>query len=402
MARPPKPSKSNHKRLPISEGVLRAIEQGHPWVFQDGILAPIDGLASGAIVELVRSDNTFVARAIVEPQSALAVRVLTRQKHEIIDQNFILNRLERALLMRSSLVAADDLTAYRLCHGEADGLPGWVIDRYNQVAVLRLDGPFAHSLWEKYESVVWERLQAEGITSLIMRSSGRDVKEKWEKWLGEEPPEVINVLEFGMKMHVNLKHGQKTGAFLDQRDNRRRVRELARGKRVLNLFSYAGGFSIAAALGGASHVTSVDSASQAHASAQKSVKLNDLPLDKHSFVTADVFAYLEQAKLKGNTWDVVISDPPNFAPNEKSKQRALQAYKRLHLACMDVLSKHGIFCAASCSSHVPMESFLSTLTQQPGHLPEQLRLLGMYGSPADHPTLPGFPEGRYLKFAILS
>ncbi|HWL89305.1 MAG TPA: class I SAM-dependent methyltransferase, partial [Polyangiaceae bacterium] len=204
----------------------------------------------------------------------------------------------------------------------------------------------------------------------------------------------------GVAFVVDVLRGQKTGAFLDQRENRRRAGALAAGRRVLNLFSYAGGFSLFAALGGATQVTSVDIAAGAHASAQASFRLAGVDPRAHAFVTADAFAFLTEAKRRGTVWDLIISDPPSFASNEKSLARALAAYRSLHRACADVLAPNGVFCAASCSSHVDAESFLTTLDDAATHRTD-LRLLEHHGAPPDHPTLPAWPEGRYLKFAIL-
>jgi 23S rRNA (cytosine1962-C5)-methyltransferase len=201
--------------------------------------------------------------------------------------------------------------------------------------------------------------------------------------------------------------GQKTGAFLDQRENRRRIGELvARRKRaglgikVLNLFSYTGGFSQRAALAGGI-VTSVDVAAKAHGTAQESFKLAGIDLAPHSFVSADAFAWLAEQKKKDKRWDVVISDPPSFAPSERAKPNAISAYRALHRACAEVLAPGGTFVAASCSSHVSAEDFLTTLDDIAlGR--SDLRLLDLFGPPPDHPTLPSFPEGRYLKLALLA
>jgi 23S rRNA (cytosine1962-C5)-methyltransferase len=168
----------------------------------------------------------------------------------------------------------------------------------------------------------------------------------------------------------------------------------------LNLFSYAGGFSLHAALGGAVHVTSVDIAAAAHGTAQESFRRAGVDPSKHAFVAADAFTFLETARKSGHRWDLVISDPPSFAPNEKSVPRALAAYRNLHRACAAVLAPGGLFCASSCSSHVPAQAFVGTLDD--GALARQdLRLLELFGSPADHPSLPCWAEGRYLKFALL-
>jgi 23S rRNA (cytosine1962-C5)-methyltransferase len=210
----------------------------------------------------------------------------------------------------------------------------------------------------------------------------------------------VTVEEHGLAFVVDLARGQKTGAFLDQRDNRARVRAMASGKRVLNLYSYAGGFSLFAAAGGAGHVTSVDVAAAAHATAQASFRASGLDASRHAFVTADVPTFLEAARKRGETWDLVVSDPPSFAPSERAVPRALAAYRGVHRACADVLSPGGILCAASCSSHVDPAAFLSTLDDAAlGR--DDLRLVELAGAGADHPSLPAFPEGRYLKFAVL-
>ncbi len=168
----------------------------------------------------------------------------------------------------------------------------------------------------------------------------------------------------------------------------------------MNLFSYAGGFSVAAALGGAAHVTSVDIAAAAHATAERSFSRNGLDPRDHAFVAADAFVFLERAAERGDRFDLVVSDPPSFAPSERAKPKALAAYAKLHAACAKVLGPAAIFCASSCSSHVTMEDFLSTLDA--GALGSRdLRVLEAHGQPEDHPTLPAWPEGRYLKFVVL-
>ncbi len=237
-----------------------------------------------------------------------------------------------------------------------------------------------------------------GVRTLVHRPSDSDGA---VTLFGPAAPDRIEVREHDVPFLVDLARGQKTGAFLDQRENRRRVGALSAGRRVLNLFSYAGGFSQRAALGGATHVTSVDSAAAAHATAQASFRVAGLDPRAHSFVTADAFSFLADAKKKRERWDLVVSDPPSFAPNEKSVARALTAYRSLHRACADVLAPGGIFCAASCSSHVPMEMFLSTLDDAATGS-DTLRVVETHGPPPDHPTIAAWPEGRYLKLIVLA
>ncbi|HEX4446562.1 MAG TPA: class I SAM-dependent methyltransferase, partial [Polyangiaceae bacterium] len=236
---------------------------------------------------------------------------------------------------------------------------------------------------------------------LVWRAGAKGESPRLETLRGPAPPDTLEVEEHGVPFVVDLARGQKTGAFLDQRDNRRRVGELARGRRVLNLFSYAGGFSLHAALGGAAHVTSVDVAAAAHATAQASFRAAGVEASAHTFVTADVRVFLDGARARGQSWDLIVSDPPSYAPSEKALPRALAAYRSLHGACAAVLAPGGIFCAASCSSHVDQAAFLSTLDDV-ALGDRELAVVELRGPGADHPALAAFPEGRYLKFAVLA
>ncbi len=324
-----------------------------------------------------------------------------------LDAGLIDSRVAHAFGVRSRLFADGATTAYRLLHGEGDRMPGFVVDRYGHVAVLRLDGAGAEAFANVVIPRLWHALAQVGVTTLVRlarRDREKDPTVKAVVVEGPDAPATIEVREHGVPFVVDLARGQKTGAFLDQRENRRRVEAIVRrmaAPRVLNLFSYAGGFSLRAAIGGAAKVTSVDIAAGAHATAQASFKLAGIDAGVHELVTADAFAFLTEAKRAKRTWDVIVSDPPSFAPNEKSLARAVQAYRSLHRACADVLAEGGTFCAASCSSHVDAATFASTLDDSAlGR--SDLRLLRIDGPGEDHPTLPAWPEGRYLKFAVLA
>jgi 23S rRNA (cytosine1962-C5)-methyltransferase len=353
-------------------------------------------------VELVDEHGGFLARGLWDASSPIAVRVFERQAARPLDLTALRARIEHALALRDELFARDaDTTAYRLLHGEGDRVPGLVIDRYGPVAVVSVDGDAMQAWIDRLTQPLAAMLARRGLRSVLLRIDAGAGQPRARTIHGAPPPERVIVQERGMAMEVDLFHGQKTGAFLDQRDNRARVREMALGrKRVLNLFSYAGGFSIAAALGGAGRVTSVDLASAAHATAQRSFRENGVDPSDHAFVTADAMAFLGAARARGDRFDLVISDPPSFAPNERSVDRALSAYRKLHRAAALVLADGGILCASSCSSHVPTEPFVSTLDDRALDRSD-LRLCELHGHPEDHPTLPAWPEGRYLKFAVL-
>lgn len=382
----------------IDPRAARAILRGHPWVWRDAVRKAPSSLGLGEPVVVRARDIPFVGYALWDPSSPIALRIYARTPQEPFGIDTIARGIERAAALRDELFEDGTTSAYRVCNGEGDRVPGIVIDRYDTAAIVRLDGDAIGAWQEPLIEAIWRILRPRGIDGVGLRGMGRTPSV--ETLAGRPLPPTIEVVEHGMRMRVDLAHGQKTGAFLDQRENRRRVRELSRGRRVLNLFSYAGGFSCAAALGGATHVTSVDIAQGAHAAAQKSFDLNGLRAADHAFVTADAFAWLEQAARRGQAFDLVISDPPSFAPNEKSAGRALGAYRKLHQACAAVTAPGGILCAASCSSHVDMESFLETLDDDALGA-ERFVVWGAWGPPEDHPTPAAWAEGRYLKFVVL-
>ena len=407
------------REVVVARAASESIRRGHPWVWRTAVGRGLERSAPGEVVKLMGAEGELLGRGVADPDSPIAVRVWVTGD-EPLGESLLRRKIARAFDVRARLFGDGRTTAYRLLHGEGDRLPGFVLDRYADVAVLRLDGAGAEAFAEHIVPLLWEALGAIGVRTLVRRVVARadreggkgasankaDAGEKNELLRG--PPlasPTVDVAEHGVPFVVDVARGQKTGAFLDQRENRRKVGEIVaerggKGTRVLNLFSYAGGFSLRAALAGAD-VTSVDLASLAHATAQASFKRAGIDPKAHAFVTADAFAFLAEAKKARRTWDVVVSDPPSFAPSEKALPRAVSAYRALHRACADVLAPSGIFCAASCSSHVDAETFAATLDDTSlGR--SDLRLLSLDGPGADHPTLPSWPEGRYLKFAVLT
>jgi 23S rRNA (cytosine1962-C5)-methyltransferase len=376
-----------------------AVRHGHPWIWQ-ATIASAGPLSVGEEVSVVAQDGRSLGRGICEPGSPIAVRVWT-QGDTPIDDELVRSRVLRAIHLRTRIFADGATTAYRVIHGEGDRMPGIVIDRYAHVAILRADGPAAEAVARRFAETLREPLFATGIRSLAIRLGGRGENVRLQGLGGEPPPDRVLVSEHGVPFEVDLARGQKTGAILDQRENRRRVSSISSGKDVLNLFSYAGGFSLLAALGGARSVTSVDIALAAHGTAQASFRIAGKSPSEYAFVTADAFVFLEQAKKRGATWDLIVSDPPSFAPNERAVSRALSSYRALHRSCASVLRPGGVLCASSCSSHVDSKAFATTLDDAAlGR--SDLALLEMFGAPPDHPTLAGWPEGQYLKFAVLA
>lgn len=383
--------------LRLTRTAAAAVRRGHPWVYREALVRPPRSLAAGATVHFADEEGAHLGRGLWDPSSPIVARVFDRERGAL-DAAALAASVVRAVTRRDGRFD-EDTTAFRLCNGEGDRVPGLVVDRYGDVAVLRLDTDAWAPHLAGVTRAIARPLAERGVRSIGLRVGGEG--KKIEPVEGPAPPDRVVVRERGMAMEVDLAHGQKTGAFLDQRENRARVRALSRGLRVLNLFSYAGGFSIAAALGGADRVTSVDVAAGAHATAQRTFRANDVDPGAHAFVTADVFAFLDRARARGDRFDLVISDPPSFAPSERARPRAVQAYRRLHGAAASVLADGGVLCASSCSSHVDMEAFLATLDDAAlGR--DDLRVREHHGQPEDHPTLPAWPEGRYLKFVVLA
>jgi 23S rRNA (cytosine1962-C5)-methyltransferase len=389
----------------VTAAAAEAVKRGHPWVWKHAVDARGAELEAGSMTEIRGPSGESLGRGVFDPESPIALRVWARPD-EPFDEALIEARVARALALRRRWFGAShfggETTAYRLIHGEGDRMPGFVVDRYGSVGIVRVDGVAAEAWLPVVTHALEQPLGEMGITTLARRAgeTRRGTSHEATTLFGPDPPERIEVREHGVPFIVDLLHGQKTGAFLDQRENRARIGELTQpGQRALNLFSYAGGFSLHAARAGAT-VTSVDVSAGAHATAQASFRLAGLAPNEHEFVTADAFAWLDAARRQRRRWDLVICDPPSFAPSEKAKPRAMAAYRALHRACAAVLEPGGLFCASSCSSHVTASDFLTTLDDAALGVP--LSLLELFGHPVDHPTLAAWPEGRYLKFAVLA
>jgi 23S rRNA (cytosine1962-C5)-methyltransferase len=348
---------------------------------------------------MVAPGGAPVGRGLADPGSPIAVRMWTRGR-DPVDARLWEARASAAVSLRTTLLEGTATDAYRMVHGEGDRMPGCVVDRYGSVAIVRTDGDGAAARVSDLVEALWPLAHGLGIKTLALRTGERGQTPHLEALRGPPPPDSARATEHGVPFVVDLAEGQKTGAFLDQRDNRHRVGQLANGRRVLNLYSYAGGFSVCAALGGATHVTSVDIAPKAHATAQTNFRVAGLDPRAHTFAVADVHGYLDTARARGEKWDLIVSDPPSFASSEKAMPRALAAYRALHRACAEVLAPEGLFCPASCSSHVDANAFLATLDDA-ALGGRGLRVLELRGAGPDHPSLASFPEGRYLKFAVL-
>ena len=389
--------------LRLQKDLARHLRAGHPWVFRKALERAPRDLPPGAIVD-VTDEGRFVARGYFDPRSAITVRILTREPAEEIDAAFWRRRIARAVALRRELV--HDTTGLRLVHGESDGLPGVVVDRYDRFAVVKL---YSAGL-TPHRPTLLEALRAEvdGLAGVYGRDEiPRDDDEDeggapagrvlW----GAEPPERIETTEHGMKVLVDVRRGQKTGHFLDQRENRRMVRDLARGRgEVLNLFSYTGGFSVAAALGGATHVVSADVDRDAIDLARENFKANGLEMADHAFATEDCFELLARYKREGRRFDLVVCDPPAFAKSQRAVEGAIAGYASLNRAALAVVAPGGLLVTASCSARVSAEQFFDAVKEAAFKARIDLQLVEERRQPPDHPVHPQFREGRYLKLFV--
>lgn len=369
----------------------RVIRAGHPWVYRDA-LRGFDA-APGAVVTVRDADRRFLGRGIAE-RGPIAVRIWTT-RDEPVDAAFVRRRVRDAVALRRRLTPPNT-DAVRLLHGEGDRLGGAVCDRYGSASVLALDGEGVLP----WQDAIAEALFEEARLDALMVRTGRRGEKQREVVHGEIPDAPIEVLEHGMRLTVDLWRGQKTGLFLDHRESRRSVRQLGEGMRVLNLYGYTGGFSIAAGLGGARRVDTVDVAGGALAFARQGWTLNGLAPGLHETHEADVPAFLDAARSQKRQWDLIVSDPPSFAPKKGAKDAALRSYRALHRSCLRLLSDGGLYLAASCSSHVTRDAFEQTVRDGAEKAGVVLQVLGRWGAAPDHPRLLAFPEGDYLKVLL--
>jgi len=370
----------------LKKDLSRTLRQGHPWVFREA-LAHRPGIAPGEIVAVTDKQGREVAFGFWDAHGPIAVRVLDLVPVED-PVALVRRRLQMALAMRRARIDLTKTNAFRWVHGEADRLPGIHVDVYADVASVRYDGEGSRAFYA-------------GLPDLLSTCTADfPVRKAIDRDARAQHGEEVEIVENGVRFIVDLYRGQKGGLFLDQRDNRLAIAQRARKKSVLNLFGYTGGFSIHAACAGATRTDTVDIAKPAMAAARRNFERNGLDLASAGLHASDAFDFLEKAIKQQETWDIVISDPPSFAPSKTSLASARRSYLRLHRLAAQVVKPGGLLLAASCSSHLARDEFL-TLVKTGVHQAGRRFVLEAYsGAGLDHPTLPVFPEGDYLKCAL--
>ena len=388
----------NELTVRLKRGKDRPVRLGHPWIFSGAIADPEPAVAPGTVVRVVSADAEFLGRGYINPRCAIAVRLLTLQD-EPIDARFIHSRLEAAVHLRRCVLPAET-DAYRLINGEGDFLPGFIADVYGSTIVVQCLTAGAESLKPLLVSAIEHQLRP---ACIYQRSTGSVRREEGLEpavgvLAGTAPNEPIAVTENGFRFSVDVSAGQKTGFFLDQRDNRSLAAVLAADCTVLNAFAYSGAFSVYAGRGGARHVISVESSASALTLARRNWVSNELPGERAEFVEADVFAYLRQTEQQ---FDLLILDPPPLVRRRHEVERGARAYKDLHLWAFRRAAPGALMLTFSCSQHVTRELFAKIVHGAARDAGCAVRVLRQLGAGADHPINLAHPEAEYLKGLLL-
>jgi len=383
----------------LKPGREKSIQRFHLWIFS-GAIAGIKGKATeGDIVEVVDSKGNYLATGHIQ-NGSITVRLFSFEQTDA-KKDFWTTKIRQALELRKSLGFTDnpETNVYRLIHGEGDGLPGLIIDIYKDVAVIQ-----AHSIgmWQQRAmfAEILKDLFGEKLVAVYDKSdSSLNTAEEetgGEFLLGESQNVVVS--EYGNQFEIDFREGQKTGFFIDQRENRHLLSQYCQGKRVANLFAYTGGFSVYAARGNARLIDSLDASERAMKLAQKNMELNFEASPQHRYFTQDAFGFFKDAKEK---YDVIVLDPPAFAKHKQALTNALKAYRRLNEAAMNCLTPGGILFTFSCSQVVSKEDFRTALFSAAAATGRSVKILHQLNQPADHPINIYHPEGEYLKGLVL-
>jgi 23S rRNA (cytosine1962-C5)-methyltransferase len=379
----------------------RSVRQRHPWIFS-GAVGRVDGTPGiGETVAIHSAEGEFLGSAAYSPQSSIRARLWTLDDTPV-DEAFFEKSILRAMNARSRLFESQPDGAFRLVFGESDGLPGVVVDRYNEVLVLQcLTAGAEH--WR--EVLVAALIKVTGL-DLVYERSDVDVREleglpqRSGLLHGACLPEHTQIQENGLRFTVNIQTGQKTGFYIDQRCNRRRVGELVKESRVLNCFCYTGGFSLNALAGGAAWVTSVDSSADALQMAKENLALNGLPAEKAEWIEGDVFQVLRRFRDENRKYNAIILDPPKFAPTAAQAEKAARAYKDINLLGFKLLNPGGLLFTFSCSGGISADLFQKIVAGAALDAKVDARIVEHMSQGADHPVGLNFPEGAYLKGLI--
>jgi len=387
------------KKIILKAGRDKSILRRHPWIFSGAIKSA--AAESGDIVKVVAEDGRYLATAAYSAPSQIAARILSFDESTVVDEAFYRSRIKAAIDRRADIAAVSN--AYRLIHGESDGLPGIVADKYADVVVLQLSTAGIEPQRELIADLLMALTQAKTIFERsdadVRKLEGLPERNGLLRGAALEGPTVV--VENGMQIEVDIAHGHKTGFYLDQRDNRALTAALSRDKDVLNCFCYSATMSTAAMKGGAASVVSIDSSAPALETGKRIATRNGCALDQMEWVEADVFAQLRKLRDQGKFFDLIMLDPPKLAPTAHHVEKASRAYKDINLLGFKLLRPGGMLMTYSCSGGVSVDLFQKIVAGAALDAGADAQIIKRLSAGSDHPVSIHFPEGEYLKGLLL-
>ena len=387
----------------LKKGAGRTLKQGGPWIYDNEIESIMGSFADGDIVAVHDFDGYPLGKGFINRNSKLTVRMMTRNRDAEINEAFIRMRVQNAWEYRKKVM--DDISSCRVIFGEADFLPGLVIDKFSDVLVVESLALGIDRFKGMIVDILKELMEADGIRirGVYERSDAKvreqEGMERIKGFIGEPFDTKVEIVENGVRYYVDVKDGQKTGFFLDQKYNRRAAAKLCRGGRVLDCFTHTGSFALNAGLAGAEHVLGVDASELGVAQARENAELNGLS-DRVEFICEDVFELLPRLEKQGEKFDVVILDPPAFTKSRSSIKKAVKGYREINLRGMKLVKDGGYLATCSCSHFMDPELFTKTIGQAAQNVHKRLRQVEFRTQAPDHPILWGAGDSYYLKFYI--
>ena len=387
----------------LKEGRQRSVKRLHPWIFS-GAIKDIDGDPEpGQTVRIKTVGGKDLGWGAYCPRSQIRIRIWSFNRDERIDRGFFKRRLLNALEFRRSILSSIDSDAYRIVNAESDGLPGIIVDRYGDFLVCQFLTAGAEYWKGVIISLLRELIPCKGIyerSDLMVRLKEGLRPQNGILW-GEEPPDRLKIYESNIRFWVDIKRGQKTGFYLDQRDNRRAIVEYSKGMDILNCFSYSGGFGIYALKAGAARVINIDSSSEALELAEENLYINSLPLSSTENIRGNAFDILRDLRFSGKRFDLIVMDPPRFLDSRSKMVNACRGYKDINMLAFQMLKSGGILFTFSCSGLISPELFQKLIFDAALDAQVDAKIIGRLSLPIDHPVSVYFPEGNYLKGLIL-
>jgi len=387
----------------LKKGKEKAALQRHPWIFSGAIDKVKGSPLNGEVVMVRAADKEFLAYGYYNAQSRVAVRLLEWDESITIDKAWYQQKLQHAIAARQHVLQDQQTNTCRLVFSESDFLPGLIVDKYADFLSLQILSAGMETIKQDIIDILKEELKPAGIFDKSDANARTHENLEMAQGLlwGEMPPEFIEVKENGILYHINIAEGQKSGFYCDQRDNRRILAEYVKDKHVLDCFSYSGGFSLNSLNKGASHVTSVDSSALALETLQQNVVLNGYDRSQQTSIQSDVNKQLRQFKEDGKKFDVIVLDPPKYAPSRSALDRAARAYKDLNRHAMYLLESGGLLATFSCSGAVDIETFKQIIAWAALDAGKEVQIIKQFNQPEDHPIRVSFTEGEYLKGLLL-